>query len=145
MKTGPSKVKATLLLEAEPGAILAFERFVGGLGFLSSREGHRLAIAGGEILDNIVKHATPLEDRRIAARVSRGDGRVILAFYFRSPTFAAFVAADAPAAAGAEPFFDPAHRRWRGMGLVMCRNLASSVSFRPGSLMDRIFLEFRTE
>ena len=73
-------------------------------------------------------------------RAARRGGSVILAFYFRSTSFAAFAGGEGPASR--EPFFDPAHRRWRGIGLVMCRNLSTRLVFRPGSRMDRIFLEF---
>jgi hypothetical protein len=136
---------ATVALEAAPASILAFEDFVDGLGFLTGPERDRLMLAGGEILDNIVKHAPPAGRGRIRARVSRGGGAaaptVLLGFFFRAPGFAAF-ASDESLGAAPEPLFDPAHRRWRGIGLVMCRNLARRVRFRPGELMDRIFLEF---
>jgi hypothetical protein len=135
---------ATVALKAAPSSILAFEDFVGGLGFLAPRERDRLMLAGGEILDNIVKHASPVERRRVVARVRRGGDSILLGFYFRAHSFAAFAAEDG-LYADPEPFFDPAHRRWRGIGLVMCRNLARCVSFRPGELMDRIFLEFERD
>jgi anti-sigma regulatory factor (Ser/Thr protein kinase) len=138
------RAEATVKLEAIPASILAFEDFVAGMAFLSPRERDRLQTAGGEILDNIVKHSSPVDRRRIVARVHRGGDSILLGFYFRARGFAAFAAGDA-ANAAPEPLFDPAHRRWRGIGLVMCRNLASRVCFRPGERMDRIFLEFEPE
>jgi anti-sigma regulatory factor (Ser/Thr protein kinase) len=142
---GPPKGKATLGLEAAPGAILAFERFVAGLVFLTPGERYRVTIAGGEILDNIVKHATPVAGGRIEVRAARRGRGILLAFFFNSPSFAAFMAEGGIATAGTEPLFDPAHRRWRGMGLVMARNIAKRLSFRPGKSKDRIFLEFDPE
>ena len=141
------RAEARIALEARPSAILAFEDFISAQGFLSPTERDRLKVAGGEILDNIVKHSYPVDRRRVLARVRRLRGgalsppSLILGFYFRSPGFAAFAAEDALRAAS-EPLYDPAHRRWRGIGLVMCRNLARKVCFRPGEDMDRIFLEF---
>jgi hypothetical protein len=140
-------MKATAALEAKTAAILDFEDFVDGLGFLSDGERARLKLAGGEILDNIIKHASPVLGSpnggagRIVARAARRGGAAFLGFYFRSPGFAAFAASSASELA-TKPLFDPAHRRWRGLGLVMCRNLARRVVFRPGEAMDRIFLEF---
>jgi anti-sigma regulatory factor (Ser/Thr protein kinase) len=138
------RAEAAVVLEAIPSSILSFEDFIGSLAFLSPRERSRLKVAGGEILDNIVKHATPVDSGRIRARASRRGDSILLGFYFRSPSFAAFAAGLVGGAesASAEPLFDPARRRWRGIGLLMCRNLASRVVFRPGESMDRIFLEF---
>jgi hypothetical protein len=136
--------EAAILLEAIPAAILGFELFVEGLEFLSDEERRRLTIAGGEIFDNIIKHASPVEERAIALRVARraseGKPSLLLAFYFRSTAFASF--AEGGGFQATEPLFDLAKRRWRGIGLVMCRNIASKVVFRPGEFMDRIFLEF---
>lgn len=111
------------------------------LDFLRQGERNRLKLAGDEILDNIVKHAPPMKSSEVRSRASRSDGTILLAFYFRSPGFAAF----ATGYVESEPLYDPTHRRWRGIGLVMCRNLARRVVFRPGECMDRIFLEFEPE
>ena len=144
-------------LEARPFSILGFEDFVDSLDFLRTGERNRLKLAGGEILDNIVKHAPPPDSGRIRIRASRRGDSILLGFYFRSPVFAAFAAGFAGGSApdgsagpggssgSAEPLYDPAHRRWRGIGLLMCRNLARRVVFRPGELADRIFLEFKPE
>jgi hypothetical protein len=142
-----TKAESTVSLEAKTAAVMDFEDFVDALGFLTGHERDRLKLAGGEILDNIVKHASPVEcpsrggAGRIAVRAARRAGSPVLAFYFRSPSFSAFAASSASELA-TKPLFDPAHRRWRGIGLVMCRNLARRVVFRPGESMDRIFLEF---
>jgi hypothetical protein len=129
-------------LEAKPASILAFEEFVEGLGFLAPPERDRIKVAGGEILDNLVRHAAPISGGRIRVRIRRRPDGAFLAFYFRSPSFAAFAGPGGPWSADAEPLFDPAHRRWRGIGLAMCRNIARKLRFRPGERMDRIFLEF---
>jgi hypothetical protein len=138
----PRRTEATIVLESRLSSIATFEGFVEGLGFLDAPERDRLTISGGEILDNIVKHAYPVLGDTVVLRASRRrpGGPLLLGFYFRSPAFAAFAAKEAEGSS--EPLFDPAHRRWRGIGLAMCRNLARKVSFRPGLRMDRIFLEF---
>lgn len=139
------KTERTIALVAEPGSIGLFEDFVDGLGFLSPGERNRLKLAGGEILDNIVKHAAPVKSRKVYARAAARSTSVLLGFFFHSSTFASFAGMGGPLSAQAEPLFDPAHRRWRGIGLLMCRNLARRVAFRPGRFMDRIFLEFARE
>jgi hypothetical protein len=145
----PRPGTATVTLDAEPSSILDFEDFVDGLDFLSAPERARMKIAGGELLDNIVKHSSPVAEFRIYARASRRDSRrgpaVLLSLFFRSPSFAAFAARSPSLDSAPEPLFDPDNRRWRGIGLAMCRNLARRVAFRPGGRMDRIFVEFDAE
>lgn len=135
--------EATIRLAPVPESVSAFEDFADGLAFLSERERDRVKLAGDEILDNIVRHSAPLERRRITLRAARRGDSPYLLFFFRSSarSFADFAAAYP----GSAPLFDPARRRWRGMGLLMCRNLARKVSVRHGELMDRIVLAFDRE
>jgi len=133
--------EATIRLAAVPESVSAFESFADGLAFLSPRERARLKLAGDEILDNIIRHSSPLERRRIAVRAARRGGRPHLLFFFRSSPGTAF-ADFAQGFPGSAPLFDPARRRWRGMGLLMCRNLSQALSVRHGSMMDRIILAF---
>jgi len=135
---GERKAGRSVVLDANPSSVLDFESFAEGLDFLSPVERHRVMIAGGEILDNLIREASPMDRRKLRVRVTRRRGSVLLAFYFRSPGFAAFSAGSLEF----EPLFDHLDRRWRGLGLLMCRNLARRIAFRPGELLDRIFLEF---
>jgi hypothetical protein len=142
----PRRAEATVKLEAIPASILAFEDFVDGHG-LPVTPRARPPTDSPAARYSTTSSSTPL--RSIGAASSRGsiaaaDSHILLGFYFRARGFAAFAGGDA-ANAAPEPLFDPAHRRWRGIGLVMCRNLASRVCFRPGERMDRIFLEFEPE
>ena len=141
MAEGRRGSEGRIILEVKPGSVLTFEDFVDGLPFLSTRARDRIKLAGDEILDNILRHASPENSHGIHVRVARRVRSTILAFHFRAPLFAAFAASYGDF----EPLFDPAHRRWRGLGLVMCHNLARKVSFRSGEMVDRIFLEFDNE
>lgn len=138
------KKEATTRLPPVPESVPAFEDFADGLLFLSPRERARIKLAGDEILDNIIRHSSPLERRRIAIRAARRGGNPYLFFFFRSSPGTAF-ADFAQGYPDHEPLFDPTRRRWRGMGLRMCRNLAKSVAARHGSAMDRIILAFSPE
>jgi hypothetical protein len=130
--------KASLTIEALPESILEYEQFVDGLAFLTRRERLRLKLAGDEILDNLVWHAAPMEEDLVTILASSRKNGVYLYFFFRSPCFPAF----ASGCGDPEPFFDPAHGRWRGIGMVMCRNLSSALVMRSGSRVDRIILRF---
>lgn len=149
--------EATETLIASAAGILDFEEFVDSLAFLSRDERNRFMLAGGEIFDNLIRHAEPLAAGSITVRCARRPhGGLMLAFYFKSPAFADFAAcsscgrteersAQAAEADGPEdemaPFFDPLIGRWRGIGLRMCRNLSTSLLLRSGSQMDRIFIK----
>jgi hypothetical protein len=136
--------EATVRFAPVSRSVPAFEDFVDGLGFLSARERARLKLAGDEILDNIIRHSAPVERRRILVRAARRGGAPRLLFFFRSsttPSFADFAASFPDTV----PLFDPVRRRWRGMGLLMCRNLAEKIAVRHGAMMDRIFLSFTPE
>jgi len=96
------------------------------------------------MLDNVIKHGAPLRGGRILARVGpsrRSPGDIELAFLFKSPSFAAFAGGGA-GTRSAPPRFDPESRRWRGLGLAMCRSLSRWICYSPGPFVDRIVLVF---
>ena len=143
--------EATEALVASAAGILDFEGFIDSVAFLSHDERNRLKLAGGEIFDNLIRHAPPLEGGSVVVRCSKRPGtRPLLAFYFRSPVFADFAACSScgrtedrttpDAEDEMAPFFDPLIGRWRGIGLRMCRNLSRSLLLRSGSRMDRIYI-----
>jgi hypothetical protein len=159
--------EATEVLVASAAGILDFEEFIDSVAFLSNDERNRLKLAGGEIFDNLIRHAPPLEGGSVVLRCARRPGaRPVLAFYFRSPVFADFAACSScgrteegtapdmeavgPGGPGGQsrteaedemaPFFDPLIGRWRGIGLRMCRNLSASLLLRSGPRMDRIYI-----
>jgi hypothetical protein len=123
------------------------EGFVRGLGFLSGDERDRLVIISAEILDNILSYSRNLAGSRIIARVVASGGTAMI-FWFKSDSFAAFAearAAEARAAGGApgpgaSRYFDPAVRRYRGLGVAMCARLAKSVRYRSGGILDAVIV-----
>jgi hypothetical protein len=136
--------EATIRLAPAPESVPAFEEFVERLAFLSPRERARIKLAGDEIVDNIIRHSAPLERRRLIVRIARRGGRPFMLFFFRASPSTAF-ADFASGYPDTVPLFDPARRRWRGMGLLMCRNLALKLTVRHGTMMDRIILSFPHE
>lgn len=115
-----------------------FERFVDGLECGDERARARLRLVGGELFDNLVSHAGPLRGG-ISVRFGRNaDGRMTLAFAFRSARYRAWLKAPGPSL----PSWSPDQKRWRGLGLIMVRNLASRVEHRAGPSGDRIVVTF---
>jgi hypothetical protein len=132
------RASADITLAAHPVSVFGFERFVDSLTFVEPRTRMRIKLAGEEILDNIIRHAPPIDGKGVAIRVTRRRDSTFLGFYFHSSSFATFAAR----CQDFIPLFDPAHRRWRGIGLIMCRNLAGRIILRPGTMVDRIFMFF---
>ncbi|HUX40619.1 MAG TPA: hypothetical protein VMV83_05570 [Rectinemataceae bacterium] len=130
--------ESTISLAVEREGIFAFEAFLDSIDFASEAERSRLKLAGSEIFDNLVKHASPLAGGMATLRVARRGGILYLIFGFKSPTFGDY----ATRCYDYEPIFDHRARRWRGMGLRMTRNLSSDLRFRAGSMLDRVIIRF---
>jgi len=116
----------------------AFEHLVDGLDCPDDKARARLRLVGLELFDNLVRHAGPL---RGGVRMRYGEdasGRMSLAFSFRSRRFRAWLKAPGPSL----PSWSPAEKRWRGLGLIMVRNLSSRVEHRSGPSGDRIVVTF---
>lgn len=130
--------EATLKISVTREKIFALEDFVDSIDFVAANERARLKLAGSEIFDNLVKHSSPIEGGLATVRVARRRGTLFFLFAFRSPSFAAYAAR----CFDYEPVFDHHARRWHGMGLRMTRNISSSLSFRSGTLLDRVIIRF---
>ncbi len=162
METGKRRRAAerTRTIGARSECIFDFEAFVDSVDFLEDDARNRMKLAGGELFDNLVRHALPLELGVIVTRITRHRSGLFLAFYFKSKAFARYAAGsahgkvgpdaglevDLPASSEAPlcslPLFDPIIGRWRGIGIHMCRYLSKSLLLRAGSRIDRIYIAF---
>ena len=134
--------KARLKLAPGPAAFDSFDGFIRSLPFLSGPEACALIVTGDEILDNLLTHGE-VGASGVNILVRKRAAGLTLGFFVQShPEFAAFsscLEAEHPLG----PYFDEGERRWHGIGLSMCRNIASSICYRPGSLFDRVLLTFK--
>jgi hypothetical protein len=140
--------EGSTLLSPDREGVFAFEAFIEGLSFLSPLEANAMKLAGGELFDNLIRHASPLEGNAVRLRAAKRGSGPYLAFFFKSSKFEPYALAHAVAREGGqnpveEPFFDPAIGRWRGIGLLMCRNLSSGLYLRSGATVDRIYISFQ--
>ena len=69
------RAEATLSMAVEREGIFALERFIDSLDFTVQTECSRLKLAGSEIYDNLVKHASPVEGGMATVMVSCRHGR----------------------------------------------------------------------
>jgi len=122
-----------------PLAFDEYDSFVRSLGFLSDREMCTLVVAGDEILDNLLTHGE-IGPGGVVVLVRKRASGLTLGFFVEShPDFAAFaqMVNNEPVP---PPRFSADQRRWRGLGLTMCRTIAPSIQHRPGLLVDRIIM-----
>lgn len=122
-----------------PLAFDEYDSFVRSLGFLSGKEACTLIVAGDEILDNLLTHGE-IGPAGVVVLVRKRRSGLTLGFFVEShPNFAAFAETidNQPAP---PPRYNPDQRRWRGLGLTMCRTIAPSIQHRPGLLVDRIIM-----
>lgn len=122
-----------------PQAFDEYDSFVRSLGFLSGREACALIVAGDEILDNLLTHGE-IGPAGVVVLVRKRASGLTLGFFVEShPDFAAFaqVVNSEPTP---PPRFNEGQRRWRGLGLTMCRTIAPSIQHRPGRDVDRIIM-----
>lgn len=117
----------------------ALEGFVLACPLLEGGDRSRALIVITEYFDNIVMHGKCPRGSFVSVRISRGrargvapakpePGRVRISISYRSATFSRMVAAHG----SVRPYYDRESRRYRGLGLLMCRNLARDVKYRKG-------------
>jgi len=135
--------RAVARLGARPGpeAFGAYDEFIRSLGFITGGEACALIVAGDEIMDNLLTHGE-ISGAGVTVLVRKRASGLTLAFFVDShrefAEFSSFL--DQGETSG--PRFDAKARRWRGLGLTMCRNIDSKVAYRPGSRVDRVILTF---
>ena len=139
---------AKLVLDARYSELPRLERLIDGFPGLSERDRMRVRIAATELFDNIVAHARDSRSTRVSVRLLPGPP-LRLELRYRSSNFAEFVAELAaarsivPASAWAEAGrFEAYEGRYRGLGLIMCLAVASSLQARPGLFRHLVSVVF---
>lgn len=124
-------------------AVSGLETFIAGLGFLSPAERCALVIAGGEVVDNLISHGE-VGSAGITVRVRKEpDGILMFVLVESHQSFSDFAKA-VQSGQVPGPRYNTELKRWHGLGLTMCRNLATRIHYRAGELTDRVILEFAT-
>lgn len=145
MSVIPTKAKKSTrsTIGVRPGsdAFAVFDGFIRSITYLTDEESLALIVTGNEIMDNLLTHSE-VGHAGITVLVRKRVSGLTLAFFVESHTeFAEFSSSLDPE----EPVrlrFDQKERRWRGLGMTMCRNIATAVRYRPGLSVDRVILTF---
>lgn len=125
-------------LPGDASAIPRFEDWLDRAAIPDPRLRDRVRLAGLEILDNLIRHASPLEGDtvRTSLRLRAGGGRLV--FSFRSEKFRSFSRGGKNPRTG----YDIEDGRWRGLGLVMVGFLTLHVRYVSDRRSDRVEAEF---
>ncbi len=132
----PARRKASF--PGDASAVPRFEDWLDGAEFADSRLRDRVRLAGLEILDNLIRHARPLEGDSIRASISLRGAGARLVFSFRSERFRSFARGGKNPRVG----YDIEDGRWRGLGLVMVAFLTLHVRYVSDARSDRVEAEF---
>lgn len=116
-----------LRLGPEYANIPVLESFINTCDFLPDDAKNRLTLIATEIFDNIVSHNRFPFKNTVLVSVYR-EGEIRLRIAYGTFNFKEMIRANQVVT----PHFDRESGRYRGIGLRMCRNLASSVVFRRG-------------
>lgn len=131
------------MVGVQPGldAFVVFDGFIRSIEYLTAAERLALIVTGNEIMDNLLTHGE-VGQKGITVLVGKRASGLTLAFFVQShPEFADF-SSSLDQGEPLRPRFDQKERRWRGLGMTMCRNIATTVRYRPGLSVDRVILTF---
>lgn len=133
--TDPSTaLQVWIRLPDTPEAIPRFEAWLDAAPCSDPRLRDRVRLAGLEILDNLIRHSSPLEGRtlRVSLRLRAGGARLV--FSFRSEKFRSFARGGKNPRTG----YNIEDGRWRGLGLVMVAFLTLHVRYVSDRRSDRV-------
>lgn len=139
-----TRTRSTLSVQPGLDAFVIFDGFIRSITYLTDSENLALIVTGNEIMDNLLTHGE-VGRFGITVLVRKRASELTLAFFVEShPEFAEF-SSSIEMGEPLHPRFDKKERRWRGLGMTMCRNIATAVRYRPGLFVDRVILTFKTE
>jgi anti-sigma regulatory factor (Ser/Thr protein kinase) len=113
----------------------ALERFVALCPFLDQLLRERATLVATEFFDNIVTHSRPRTRYPVSVTIERSSAARIVIRYC-TMNFQKMIRG----ARSAHPHYDPSSARYRGLGLLMCRNLSSSIDYKKGLLRSSIVI-----
>lgn len=114
------------------------ESFIAGCDFFTPAEINRAMLISTEYFDNIVEHSRSLGngDVHIVLAKNTETGHSSIRFRYSTRNFFQMIRG----AHTARPHYDSSAGRYRGLGLRMCRNLASDIRYRQGLLKSSIII-----
>jgi len=137
------RARSTIGVQPGPDAFDVLDGFIRSIAYLSETERLALIVTGNEIMDNLLTHSE-IGKAGVTVLVRKRASGLTLAFFVESHVEFADFSSLVDQGEPLRPRFDQKERRWRGLGLTMCRNIATTVRYRPGLVVDRVILTFKT-
>lgn len=114
--------------------LLRLEEFIRECPFLDSSEKSRALLVTTEYFDNIVRYSKCWLYSFVSIEVSHRRKGICIRIGYRTRNFGEMIAASDTTT----PHYDIGSLRYRGLGLLMCKNIASSIRYR--SLLFKSFI-----
>lgn len=132
----PTRCRISLAPEFEN--LPALERFIFECDFLSQTEKNRSVLIATEYFDNIVSHSKPASSGCVTIFLSKNaaTGKALIQIRYATLNFREMIRASRTT----KPHYDTSDRRYRGLGLRMCGNLARDIKYRKGLLKSSIII-----
>jgi len=122
-------------LSADYASLVELEEFISSTCCLPDSVRSRALLIATEYFDNIVAHSRGSASCKVSVAVRPAEPpRIVIRYY--TLNFRQMRRADRHT----EPHYDFLSRRYRGLGLRMCRNLASSIEYRQGLFKSAIII-----
>lgn len=115
--------------------LTVLEDFITSCPFLSGEESNRAMLLATEYFDNIVAYSKSVWPGKVDVALERGE-RILVSITYPTLNFSDMVRASGTT----KPYFDPGTGRYRGLGLLMCRNLSTSIEYRKGLLRSSVII-----
>jgi len=113
----------------------ALEDFVRDCDFLSLQERDKALLVATEYFENIVSYNKCPVSRDITVRVEKGK-RLSVVLSYATCNFAELIRSSK----SIRPHYDADIQRYRGLGLLMCKNIAKSIRYRKGLLNSSVLI-----
>jgi anti-sigma regulatory factor (Ser/Thr protein kinase) len=124
-----------MALTASCAGLSELDYFVRSCGLLDADEINRTLLIATECFENILQHSRHPKSIGIAF-CRKPSGRLEIRIDFHSCNFRDLMRQETEG----EPYYDEVAKRYRGLGLRMCRNLSSSITYRKGLLKNTIVI-----
>ncbi|HNY21073.1 MAG TPA: hypothetical protein PKO22_02875 [Treponemataceae bacterium] len=115
--------------------LVALEGFVRDCDFLTPQERDKALLVATEYFENIVSYNKCPVTRDITVSVEKGRHLTVVLSY-STCNFGELVRSSK----SIRPHYDADIRRYRGLGLLMCKNIAKSIRYRKGLLNSSVLI-----
>jgi len=116
--------------------LIILEQFISSCTFLDERDRDRSKILATEFFDNIVMHSVQGLCSTVSITVLRIKARISIRLKYSTKNFSKML----NALDTTNPHYDANSLRYRGLGLRMCRNLASDIRYKKGLFKSSIII-----